>query len=88
MRASRRPLIPVIIVVILAAAVGGYFILRSTTQNDGLIVSGTIEATEIHLGSQTGGIANQVYASEGENVTKGEVLADIQPASGVSTGFR
>ncbi len=81
-----RAIIPVVIIV-LAMASGGYYLLQASSQGKDLVVSGTIEATEIHLGTQLGGLVNQVYAKEGEAVSAGQVLAEIQPASGVSTGY-
>jgi HlyD family secretion protein len=86
MRHNNRAIIPVIIVIALVSY-GVYYALQTTARSKGLVVSGTIEATEIHLGTQMGGLVSQVYAGEGETVSEGQVLAEIQPASGAAPGY-
>jgi len=86
MNHNRRAIIPFIIVLALVGY-GVYYVVQTYAGNQGLVVSGTIEATEIHLGTQLGGIVNQVYAEEGETVSKGQMLVEVQPASGVSSGY-
>ncbi len=54
-----RALIPVVIIILLVAY-GVYYVLQTSTQNRGLVVSGTIEATEVHLGTQMGGLVNEL----------------------------
>lgn len=85
MHNNKRAIIPFIIVLALVSY-GVYYVLQNYTSN-GLVVSGTIEATEIHLGTQMGGLVSQVYAGEGETVSEGQVLAEIQPASGAAAGY-
>jgi len=45
-----------------------------------LFYSGTIEATQTHLAFQTGGRALRVAVREGEAVTAGQILAELEPA--------
>jgi len=45
--------------------------------NQQFILSGTIEANEIHLSTRKGGLVKQVYVDEGQPVTAGEKLAQI-----------
>jgi HlyD family secretion protein len=83
---NNRGIIP-IVVVILLVSYGVYYTLTTAYQSSALVVSGTIEANEINLGTQMGGLVNQVYAAEGDSVTEGQILAEIQPASGASAGY-
>ncbi len=86
MNHNRRVIIPIIIILALVGY-GVYYVLQNYARGQGLMVSGTIEATEIHLGTQMGGLVNQVYAGEGETVSAGQVLAEIQPAAGAPAGY-
>ena len=87
MQHNSRRIILVVLVIVVAIIIGAFVINQNSAQNSSLIVSGTIEATETHLGSQLGGVVKQVYVTEGANVKAGQVLAEIQPASGVATGY-
>ena len=80
MNHNKRAIIPIIIVLALVGY-GVYYVMNTYTRGQGLVVSGTIEVTEIHLGTQMGGLVNQVYAGEGETVSAGQVLVEIQPAA-------
>jgi HlyD family secretion protein len=84
---NSKRLIPVLVLILAAVAYGAYYTYRLSTSEKGLTVSGTIEADEVHLGALMGGIVNQVFAGEGDSVRQGQVLAEVQPASGVSSGF-
>jgi len=75
-----RILLPVVVVA--ALAVVGWQYIQSTTDSPTLTLSGTIEATEIHLASQMGGRVKEVHVAEGDQVTTGEDLLDIYGASG------
>jgi len=83
---NKRAIIPVVIILALVAY-GVYYVLQMYASGQGLVVSGTIEATEIHLGTQMGGLVNQVYAWEGETVSEGQLLVEVQPAAGASAGY-
>jgi multidrug resistance efflux pump len=87
MRRNRRFLIPVVVVVILALVYAGYTVLQASAQTQETTVSGTIEATQIHVGTQLGGTVNQISAAEGDSIQEGEVLAEVQPASSASAGY-
>ncbi len=65
---------------------GGYYYYTHyyTAQQAGpLTASGTVEATEINLGTQLGGRVEVMNAAEGDTVTDGEILAEVRPGSGV-----
>jgi len=84
MNHNKRVIIPIVIVIALLSY-GVYYVLQTYARGQEVVVSGTIEATEIHLGTQKGGLVKQVYASEGEMVGEGQLLVEIKPASGGST---
>jgi len=44
-----------------------------------LMVSGFIESDEIRLGSRVGGRVARVHVEEGQQVTKGDVLVELEP---------
>lgn len=87
MRNPSKRLIPLVVILLAAVAYGTYYTFQISSQNKGLVVSGTIEANEIHIGTMMGGTVNQMFANEGDNVRQGQVLAEVQPASGVSSGY-
>jgi len=43
-------------------------------------VSGTIETDEIHVASRYGGRVEQIYAQEGDSLTNGQVIAELEAA--------
>lgn len=69
------------IVVILAIAGGGWFFLskRQEPATIRIQASGTIETTDIQVGSQVGGRILSVEVAEGANVQKGQVLVVLDP---------
>jgi HlyD family secretion protein len=77
-KSNSRIIAPVFILLIIAVIVGGYFLLQALGVNDnGFIASGTIEATEIQLGSKVGGEVDRVNVIEGEKVEKGQTLVEV-----------
>jgi multidrug efflux pump subunit AcrA (membrane-fusion protein) len=73
---SRR--IVIILVVIIAAAAGWYYYGQQQAANSGtMVLSGTIEATEINLPTVRGGSIRDVYAQEGDKIEVGQRLVDI-----------
>ena len=85
MRSNFKRILPVVGIILLAAILyGAYTIFQSSSQSKGLVVSGTIEANEIHLGVVTGGIVDDVFVEEGDTVLERQQLAVVK---GVSGGF-
>jgi multidrug resistance efflux pump len=86
-----KRILGVIRTLIILAIVGGvgygayYFYTKDylVQQNAPLTASGTVEATEVNLGTQLGGRVDSMNAAEGDPVTDGEILAEVRPASGV-----
>lgn len=83
MKRDKRVIFPIIVVIALVSY-GIYYLLQTYHSGKGLVVSGTIEATEIHLGTQVGGLVKKVYVSEGDQVSEGQLLAEVKPVSGLS----
>jgi len=86
MRKIPRRFIPIIAVVLVGVIIGIYFAVQSTAQtNAAMVVSGTIEVTEINLGTQFGGRVLDVLAEEGQSVQEGDVLVEIRPGASACT---
>lgn len=83
---SKR-MIPVIVIILALVAYGAYYAYRLSSDSKELVVSGTVEANEVHLGALMGGLVNQVYPGEGDTVYQGQVLAEVQPAAGATSGY-
>ncbi len=77
----RRIIISIIAVVIIAAMGGIYLIQQASAKDEGLVLSGTIEANEINVPTISGGRVKQVYVTAGTHVTKGQQLALIYSAT-------
>lgn len=76
---NRRAVIVVLVAVVAGAGVYAgtrYFRTRGTSA---LVASGTVEATEAQLGFQVPGRIEEVSVHEGDRVTKGQVLARLDP---------
>ncbi len=83
--AKKKRSIPIPLLVIVVF-VGIYFVwhyIQSPPTNASLL-SGTIEADEIHLASQIGGRVRHVYVNEGDRVQANQNLIDIYSMSGVN----
>ena len=81
-----KRLIPVFIIIIGAVIYGIYYILQTSVLKSGLVVSGTIEAKEIHLGVVTGGIVERMLVDEGDRVKTDQLLAIVKNVSGGASG--
>lgn len=63
--------------VVVALLLGGLWL--SQQRHEPLVISGFIEADELRLGSRVGGRVAQVHVAEGETVTQGQVLIELEP---------
>lgn len=57
----------------------GYSLWNFAGPRNALILPGTIEADDIHVGSKTGGRVLKVVAREGQTVKEGETLVILEP---------
>ena len=88
MHGSRRRFLPIVVLLAVIGA-GVYFFLQTSADSGGLTVSGTIEATEVNLGSVTGGRVDQVNVQEGDHVEADAVVAVVNGGgSGRGSGGR
>jgi multidrug efflux pump subunit AcrA (membrane-fusion protein) len=72
-----RTSIWIIVGVALLLAAGLYLYFQQTVANSGLIVSGYIEATQVHLGAKAEGTINGIFVAEGDKVKQGQVVAVV-----------
>ena len=77
---SKKPRILAAAVVL--STIGGFFIYRtmSASQSDEIIASGTVEATQADLGFQVAGRLERISVREGDDVTMGVELANLERA--------
>jgi len=78
----RRVRTILLLIIVIAAAAAGWQAYQNTSASQTLTLSGTIEATQVHLASQVGGQVKQVHVSEGSPIQAGEDLIDIYSMSG------
>ena len=74
---NRKTLLLAILVVTLA--VGGYALWSISSNNVSFVISGVIEADDVHVGSKVGGRVLKVVAKEGQTVKAGETLVLLEP---------
>lgn len=81
---NRKRFIPVIVIALAVVVYGIYSLYQTYWGNSEQIVSGTIEATEIHLGVATGGTVEEVLVGEGDTVRVDQLLAVVDSVAGGS----
>jgi len=70
-RVHARPLLTVVVAALFVA---------SCQRASPPLISGTIEADEVHVGSRYGGRVEQVFAREGDPVTNGQSVVELEAA--------
>jgi len=76
----KKSILIVIVILIGAALLGtGYALWNMIGAKGAIVVSGVIEADDIHVGSKIGGRVLKVVAREGQSVKAGEVLVLLEP---------
>jgi HlyD family secretion protein len=73
----------IVAVIVLAVVGGGLWLISSQAQAalpDTLTASGTIEAVQIDVASETGGRVTEVFAKEGDRVTAGQTVVQLDDA--------
>jgi multidrug resistance efflux pump len=77
-RRFRKTILIVALIAVAAGSVAAWKYLRGQAAPDRLILSGTIEADEIHVGSKVGGRIAAVLVKEGQMVKQGEALVRFE----------
>jgi HlyD family secretion protein len=72
-----KRIVPVVIVLALAAFAVWKFVLEPRSADDGLIASGTVEATDAQLGFQVPGRLVEVVPHEGDRIESGSEVARL-----------
>ncbi|MCS6826792.1 MAG: efflux RND transporter periplasmic adaptor subunit, partial [Caldilinea sp.] len=83
MHPDPRRVIPVLALLLLLTLAGYYLVWPAFGKNNTLVVSGTIEATEVRLASEFGGRVDEVSVVEGERVAKDQIVASVRPSASV-----
>ena len=65
--------------ILIGATVVAVLLMASKWRSEPKTVSGFIEAHEIRLGSRVGGRVAKVLVQEGDTVTAGQVLVELEP---------
>lgn len=73
-KSFRKPIIIVVAVLALVAMAAAWSYMRGRGSSDRLVLSGTIEADEIHVGSKIGGRIAEVLVREGQVVKQGQPI--------------
>jgi len=81
---NRKRLIPIIVIVLAIIVYGTYSFYQTYASNSEQIVTGTIEAKEVHLGVVMGGIVDEILVEEGDAVIVDQLLAVVDSVSGGS----
>ncbi len=74
-----KPKTIVRVVLMAVIAVGGYALWSVSANDLSFIISGTIAADDVHVGSKVGGRVLKVVAKEGQMVKAGETLVLLEP---------
>lgn len=69
----------VLIILIAILAAGSYTWWHATGGKGGFVISGIIEADDVHVGSKVGGRVLKVVAKKGQTVKEGETLVLLEP---------
>ncbi len=79
MHPNPRRIIPVILLILIASATWWYLNRQTATADSGaLAASGTIEAIQMQVSAEVGGRVMQVNASEGDTVSDGQALIQLE----------
>jgi membrane fusion protein YbhG len=73
----KKRVVSLIVLVLIGIAAYAGFTLWRTNNGDGLMASGTVEATEAQLGFQAPGRIDEIAVREGDAVKQGQVLARL-----------
>lgn len=74
-----KPKTIVRVILMAVVAVGGYALWSVSANDLSFVISGTIAADDVHVGSKVGGRVLKVVAKEGQMVKAGETLVLLEP---------
>lgn len=78
---NRKRLVPIVIVLVVLLAAAVWLWRKSAVgQSSTLSASGTVEATEARLGFQSSGRVGRITVREGQQVTEGAILGELDTA--------
>ena len=69
----------VVLVVLAAAAVAVLLYVRQQRKPKQLVLSGTLEARTVNVGSLVGGRVSHVFVDEGSRVAAGQLIVTLEP---------
>lgn len=78
MHLNSRRIAPVLFLLLLLGLAGYYLVWPMLSKDGELVVSGSIEATEVKIASEFGGRVEEVYVSEGQRVTANNVVLSVK----------
>ena len=78
MPAARKVLVPIVIVIIAIAAAASLLYYLHLRQPQEIILSGTLEARTVNVGSLVGGRVTKTLVDEGVRVTAGQLLVTLE----------
>lgn len=81
MHPNPRRILPVLGILILLGLAGYYLVWPAINKDGALVVSGRVEATEVQLASELGGVVDEVYVAEGDLVAANQNVVSIQPSN-------
>lgn len=81
MHPNPRRILPVLGILILLGLAGYYLVWPAISKDGALVVSGTVEATEVRLASELGGVVDEVYVAEGDLVAANQNVVSVQPSN-------
>ena len=79
MHPNPRRIVPIFGLLLLFGLAGYYLVWPALNKDGALVVSGTIEATEVRLSSEYGGIVEEIYVAEGDQVAIDQTVVSVKP---------
>lgn len=78
MTAARKILVPIVIVIVAIAVIAALLYYRHLRQPQEIVLSGTLEARTVNVGSLVGGRVTKTLVDEGVRVAAGQLLVTLE----------
>lgn len=78
MHPDPRRIVPVFGLLLILGLAGYYLVWPALNKDSALVVSGTVEATEVRLASEYGGRIDEVLVVEGERIAPDQTVASVR----------